>query len=83
MGFWKEILKESRWVKENWKFSVGNENIIPFWTIGSLVSVFPFPFFFILLQTSLLQWKMFGITLLVMAVGILPLKGHSMIRKLI
>ena len=33
MGFWKDILKESRWVKENWKSSVGKGNKIRFWII--------------------------------------------------
>ena len=49
MGFWKEILKESRWVRENWKFNVGNENRIRFWTYhwcGSLALSLSFPFLF-------------------------------------
>ena len=25
MGLWKDILKESGWVKDNWKFRVGIE----------------------------------------------------------
>ena len=31
VGLWKEILKESGWVKENWKFIVGNDTRIRFW----------------------------------------------------
>ena len=51
--------------------------------VGLQLSVFPFPLSSILLQISLLQWWMFGIILLVMAVGILSLKGPSMIGNLI
>ena len=31
-GLWKDILKESGWVKDNWKFRVGNGTRIHFWT---------------------------------------------------
>ena len=31
VGLWKEILKESSWVKENWSFFVGNGTRIRFW----------------------------------------------------
>ena len=30
VGLWKEILKESNWVKQNWKFIVGNGTRIRF-----------------------------------------------------
>ena len=32
VGVWKEILRESIWVSENWKFIIGNGSIIKFWT---------------------------------------------------
>ena len=31
VGFWKEILKESNWVKENWRFIIGNGTGLRFW----------------------------------------------------
>ena len=31
VGLWKEIIKESSWVKENWRFIVGNGTKIRFW----------------------------------------------------
>ena len=32
MGLWKDILKESGWVKDNWKFRIWNGTRIHFWT---------------------------------------------------
>ena len=32
VGLWKEILKEASWVKDNWKFRVGNGSRVRFWT---------------------------------------------------
>lgn len=32
MSFWKDILKELKWVKENIKFSIGDVSKIRFWT---------------------------------------------------
>ena len=32
VGLWKEILKEASWVKDNWKFRVGNGTRVRFWT---------------------------------------------------
>ena len=32
VGFWKEILKESSWIRENWKFRIGTGTRIIFWT---------------------------------------------------
>ena len=46
MGFWKEILKESRWVKENWKLNVRNGTRIRFWTGGSSTLSLSFPSLF-------------------------------------
>ena len=31
IGLWKDIIKESNWVKENWRFIVGNGTRIRFW----------------------------------------------------
>ena len=31
VGLWKEIIKESSCVKENWRFIVGNDTRIRFW----------------------------------------------------
>ena len=31
VGLWKEIIKESSWVKENWRFIVGNDTRLRFW----------------------------------------------------
>ena len=31
VGLWKAILKEFSWVKENWRFIVGNDTRIRFW----------------------------------------------------
>ena len=32
VGLWKEILKEASWVKDNWKFTVGNGTRVQFLT---------------------------------------------------
>lgn len=32
VSFWKEIMKELGWVNDNWKFGLGNEIRIRFWT---------------------------------------------------
>ena len=32
VGFWKDILKEASWVKEDWKFRIGNGSEVRFWT---------------------------------------------------
>ena len=31
VGFWKEIVKESSWVKENWRFNIGNGTRVRLW----------------------------------------------------
>ena len=49
MGFWKDILKELGWVKENWKFRVRNGTRIHLWTdhwCGPSTLGISFPFLF-------------------------------------
>ena len=46
VGFQKEILKASSWIKENWKFRIGNDTRIRFWTdpwCGSSILNLTFP----------------------------------------
>ena len=49
VGLWKEILKGSSWVKENWKFRIENGYRIRFWKdhwcgLAALNPTFPFLF---------------------------------------
>ena len=49
VGLWKEILKESCWVKENWRFIVGNDTRIRFWLdpwCGTVPLRYSFPILF-------------------------------------
>ena len=42
--FGKDILKEASWVKENWKFRIGNGSEVRFWTdigVGPQLSIIP------------------------------------------